>query len=156
IKKDASDVWIVASVSPAPKDLAWEQDALSHVLNGAKVLFLPPQGRVGIFEGVWFLIMNGDILRLPDGERLEQTLPVALKDRFVATRTLLHRDEDRYAEYKASVAGFRLEGDYLQWAKLDARGVTRSIEALAARDGVPVRRVAIYPALEVVREVPTL
>lgn len=156
IKKDASDIWIIATVDPTPKDLAWDSHGVGRVLNGAKQLLLPPRGSVGFFEGVWFLIMNGDLLRLPDGRHLEQVLPAALKARFVATRTSIHRDEDRYAEYKPSVAGFLLESDFINSANLTGNGPAKTIEALADRASVPVKRVATYPALQVVKEVPAL
>lgn len=156
VQRGNSEIWILAIVDPAPKDLTWESRTFGKVLKGAKQVLLPPEGRVGIFEGIWFLIMNGDVLRLDDGRHLEQVLPASLKTRFVAIRTLLHKDDDRYAEYKPSIAGFLLESDYLSSAHLTGTEPTRTIESLAARANVPVKRVATYPALQVVKEVPAL
>jgi uncharacterized protein YbaP (TraB family) len=156
IVKGNAEVWILATIEPAPKDLAWDSHAFRQVLAGANQLLLPPRGQVGVFEGLWFLIMNGDVLRLPDGSHLEQVLPAGLKGRFVALRTSLHRDEDRYAEYKPSIAGFLVESDFINAAHLTGREPVATVESLADRASVPVKRVATYAALQVVEDVPKL
>jgi len=151
-----SEVWILGTVDPIPSDLKWDTRELARVLDRSRELLLPPRGRVGVFEGLWFLITNGSVLRLPDGQRLEATLSEPLRGRFVRARSTSHRDADRYAEYKPSVAGFMLEGDYLKANKLSMTQPTTTLEWLASQEAVPVRRIATYPALDVVREVPSL
>jgi hypothetical protein len=119
-------------------------------------VLLPPRGQVGVFEGIWFLITSGDVLRLSDGQKLESVLPGPLKERFVLALAHARSDSDRYADYKPSVAGFMLEGDFLKAAKLSVREPIATIQSLAAREIVPVRTIATYPALDVVKEVPSL
>src|SRR5438105_2296863 len=113
-----SEVWILGTVEPVPTDLKWDSRELARVLDHANALMLPPRGRVGVFEGIWFLVTDGDVLRLPDGQKLEPSLPEPLRTRFAHARGASHRDADRYEEYKPSVAGFRLEGDYLKANRL--------------------------------------
>ena len=151
-----SEVWILGTVEPIPSDLKWDTRELAHVLDRSRALLLPPRGRVGVFEGIWFLLTNGDVLRLPDGHKLEASLTEPLRGRFVQARSTSHRDADRYAEYKPSVAGFMLEGDYLKANNLSMTQPTATLEWLASQKAVPVRRVATYPALDVVKEVPSL
>lgn len=151
-----SEVWILGTLGPVPEDLKWDTGRLEYFLSGAKVLLLPPRGQVGPLEGIWFLITSGDVLRQPDGTVLESTLPGPLKARFVAARASLHKDADDYAEYKASVAGFILERDFLRANDLSGSQPLKTIEQLAERATVPSRRVATYEALDVIKEVPSL
>ena len=151
-----SEVWILGTLGPVPEDLKWDPGRLEYLLQGAKVLLLPPRGQVGPLEGIWFLITSGDVLRQPDGTTLESTLPPPLKARFVAARNSLHKDADDFAEYKASVAGFMLERDFLQANDMNAAQPLKTIEGLAERATVPSRRVATYEALDVIKEVPSL
>jgi uncharacterized protein YbaP (TraB family) len=156
IANGKSDVWIIGTLGPVPDDLNWDTGRLQYLLTGAKVLLLPPRGQVGPLEGIWFLITSGDVLRQPDGTLLESTLPPPLKARFIAVRNNLHKDADDYSEYKASVAGFILERDFLRANDLSASQPLKTIEGLAERATVPSRRVATYEALDVIKEVPSL
>lgn len=151
-----SDVWILGTLGPLPDGLTWDSGRLDYLLSGARAVMLPPRGQVGPLEAIWFLITDADVLRLPDGTKLESTLPQPLKTRFVGMRTALHKDADRYEEYTASVAGFMLEGDYIRANNLGMKEPQSTIQSLADRHGVPVHRVASYEALDVIKEVPSL
>ena len=156
ISKDGADVWILGLVEPVPKNLKWDSRELARVIDHAKAVLLPPRGRVGVFEGIWFLITNGDVLRLPEGEKLEAILPDPLKTRFSQARSAAQRDAERYAAYKPSVAGFMLEADFLKSAGLSTSEPTATIQTLAAIGDAPIHTIATYPALDVVKEVPSL
>jgi hypothetical protein len=156
ISKDGSDVWILGVVEPVPTDLKWDSRELGKLMVSARTVLLPPRGRVGLFEGIWFLITNGDVLRLPEGQKLEAVLPEPLKTRFSLARVGVHRDADRYSDYKPSVAGFMLEGDFLKSVRLTTNEPIATVQSLAASKIVPVRTIATYPALDVVKEVPSL
>lgn len=156
IKKGNSEVYIFGTLGPLPKDLKWDTRQLEGIMQGSRAVMLPPRGRVGLFEGAWFLLTHGDVLRLPDGQKLEQVLPPALRQRFIAERASLHSDADRYDNDKPSVAGFRMEQDYVNASALEVREPNTDIEALASQRNVPIRNLANYPALDVIKEVPTL
>jgi uncharacterized protein YbaP (TraB family) len=156
ISKGESDVWILGLVEPVPTNLKWDSRELGKLMDRSRVVLLPPRGQVGVFEGIWFLITSGDVLRLPDGQKLESILPEPLKGRFARARADARRDPDHYAEYKPSVAGFMLEADVLKSNKLTVREPVATIQSLAAQKIVPVRTIATYPALDVVKEVPSL
>src|SRR5215468_2249613 len=83
IAKGDSDVWILGLVEPVPTDLKWDSRELGRLIDRARVVLLPPRGQVGVFEGIWFLITSGDVLRLSDRQKLETVLQQPLKDRFV-------------------------------------------------------------------------
>ncbi|MEI9990975.1 MAG: TraB/GumN family protein [Rhizomicrobium sp.] len=151
-----SEVWILPTVSPVPQDLAWDSKFVSDEIKGSKVLLLPPRATLGVFEGLWFWMTGMDALEQPDGTALEATLPEPLKNRFVAARTHIGEDADRYAKFLGGVAALRLEGDYFRFAKLTPNGPQRTVEAIAAHAGVPVRTTATYPAMDVIRDIPKM
>src|SRR5690348_2075503 len=156
IRKGKSDVYILGTLGPLPRDLKWDSSQLERIMKDSRAVMLPPRGRVGLFEGAWFLLTQGDVLRLPDGQKLEAILPPPLRQRFVAERTSLHEEAAHYEDDKPSVAGFRMEQDFVKANGLVLTEPIAKIEALASQRGVATRNIANYPALDVIKEVPTL
>lgn len=156
VVRGQSEVWILATVEPAPSNLKWDTSEVANLMKGAKVLLLPPRGYVGLFEGTWFALTGLDTLELPEGTTLEQSLPVSLKSRFVAARAKLHEDADRYEKYLPAVAAVILESDYWKVNDLRFNGAQRTVQFLAAQALVPTRTIAIYPAMDVIHDVPKL
>jgi hypothetical protein len=156
IAKGNSEVWILATVAPLPKGTTWDSKELETLMKGANAVLLPPQGKVGIFEGSWFLLTSLSTLEQPDGTTLESTLPGPLRGRFIATRVRIGQDPDRYNPYLGGVAALRLENDYWDFAKLTPQEPQRTIEHLASRAGVSARPVAEYPAMSVLKDVPKM
>ena len=157
VMRGNSEVWILATVEPSPDDLKWDTHEIASLLKGSNVLLLPPRGQVGVFEGAWFLLTGGlGTLEQPDDKTLESTLPEPLKSRFVATRTRVGRDPDRYDKYLPAVAALILESDFWKANKLNFNGPQKTVESLAGREGVPVRPIAVYPAMDVVHDVPNM
>ena len=151
-----SEVWILATVEPAPSDLKWDTSEVASVLKGAKVLLLPPRGQVGLFEGTWFLLTGLGTLEVPGGTTLEASLPEPLKVRFIAARMELHKDGDRYEKYLPAVAAVMLESDFWKANGLRFNGAQRTVEHLATQALVPERTIAVYSAMDVIHDVPKL
>jgi len=156
IVRGSSEVWILPTVSPMPEDLTWNSDNVARLLKGANALLLPPSASVGVFEGTWFLLTGMSTIEQPDGVTLEATLPDPLKGRFVAARRRFGRDADRYEELLGGVAALRLEGDYWSFAHLTPNGPQKAVERLARHEGVRVRVVADYPAMDVIHAIPKM
>lgn len=156
IVKGASEVWILPTVSPVPEDMIWDSHQVAAVLKGANALLLPPRASMGVFEGLWFWMTGMDVLEQPDGVQLEATLPPPLRARFVATRTRIGRDADRYGEFLGGIAALRLESDYWKFARLTPNGPQKTVESLASRAGISAKATANYPAMDVIRDVPNM
>lgn len=156
IVKGDSEVWILPTVSPVPKDLAWDSSAIADLLKGAKGLLLPPRATVGIFEGMWFWMTSMDVLEQPDDKRLEDTLPADLRARFVAARQRIGKDEDRYGKYLGGVAALMLENDTFKAMNLSVNGPQKTIEGLASRASVRAHPTATYKAMDVIDDVPKM
>jgi hypothetical protein len=156
VQQGSSEVWILATVEPVPADLVWDKRTITKLLVGARLLLLPPRGEVGLFEGAWFVLTGLATLEQPEGTTLEATLPDPLKARFVTARDAIHRDADRYAKYLPAVAAVILESDFWQTSHLIFKGPQKTVEDLARRASVPVRTAAVYPAMDVIHDVPKL
>lgn len=156
IATPTSEVWILPMVSPIPKGLAWDSKFVSDEIKGSNLLLLPPRGHVGFFEGLWFYTWHMDTLEQPDGKALEATLPGPLKGRFVAARARIGKDEDRYGKYLGGVAAIMLESDYWNYAKLTFKEPQETLESIAAHNRVPARETAVYPAMDVIHDIPTM
>jgi hypothetical protein len=156
VVKGDSEVWILATVSPMPKDMNWDQTEVASLIEGANAVILPPRGTVGFFEGSWFLMTSLSTLEQPDGTTLESTLPEPLKSRFVATRTRIGEEADRYDPYLGGIAALRLESDYWDHAQLTPQEPQRTIEHLASHAGVRAKPAAEYPAMGVIKQVPNM
>src|ERR1700749_4334708 len=84
VTRGDSEVWILGTVGAMPKDLDWNKQYLSDLLDGARAIILPPRASVGMFDAGWFLISYGGRLSLPRGQKLEAIMPDAMRARFVA------------------------------------------------------------------------
>ncbi|HJW40122.1 MAG TPA: TraB/GumN family protein [Rhizomicrobium sp.] len=156
IATPTSEMWILPTVGPTPKDLTWDSTFVAALMKGANVVLLPPRAEAGVFETMWFLMTGLDTIEQPDGTKLENTLPQPLKSRFVATRQRIGRDADRYEDFLGGVAALRLESDYLNFAKLSPDALLKSVQSVASHAGVPARPIATYPAMDVVHDVPKM
>jgi len=153
VVKGKSEVWILPTIAPMPVAQSWDTSQVANALRGATVLLTPPRGELGIFEGLWFWMTGMDALEQPTSSTLEQTLPDPLRVHFIAERTALHEDADRYSKYLPAVAGLMLQHDFLEANDLTTDEPRRTVERLAAHAGVPVRPVAKYPIMDVLNNV---
>jgi hypothetical protein len=147
-----SEVWILGTVGAMPKTLSWNRNYLSELLDGSKAILTPPGASVGIMEGTWLLITYGSKTSLPRGETLEAGMPVELRARFVATRSALGLDEDRYRTDTPIRAAIRLQQDFMRKAGFTGAEPMDTIRKLARDKKVPAKPVAMFEAAPLVRE----
>ncbi len=156
VRKGDATVYLLGTVDPLPRNLAWDDTQLRAVLADARQLLLPAGASVGIAEGLWFLAWHSHDIYLPDETPMESTLPDGLRKRFVALREALHQDADRYAGLRVPLAALRIESDFLKAHDLVVDEPADSITRIARRLGVRARPVAEYEALPLLRQLPTL
>jgi len=156
VQKDNSEVWILATVTPVPKNLQWDSRGIASVMKGSNVLLLPPSASVGIVEGLWFYMWHMDTLEEPDGTTLESTLSAPLRARFIAARARAQQDADRYDKYLPAVGALMLEGDFFKATDLSYKEPQRTVESIASHAGVPSHVIATYPAMDIIHDVPKM
>lgn len=147
-----SEVWILGTVDAMPDGLKWNKDYLAELLEGARVILLPPRPSIGIFEGAWFLITNGSKLSLPRGQNLDAVLPADLDVRFAATREALGRDQGHYRTDTPIRAALRLEEDVRDRLNLTRDEPSETIRKLARDKHVPSAPLASYEVFDAARD----
>ena len=60
----------------------------------------------------WFLLTNSELLSMPDGQKLEDSLPPPLRARFVAARESINRKASHYEDDAPVVAALKLENEF--------------------------------------------
>lgn len=156
VSRGAAEVWILPVVGAMPEDLAWDHTQFDALLDGAKHVWLQPRAEAGFFEVSWFLLTHRDAFDLPNDAHLEDVLPQPLRARFVAERTKLGRDADRYEENIPAWAGFRLYWDFLDQADLKLGEPAHTIERLADHKDVDASPVATFEAMPVIKGLDTM
>jgi len=141
------DVAILAIVQPLPDDLKWNTTPLDGLLVGARVLLLPPQLEVGLFQRLWFFLTERELLHPPEGKTLWDILDPQIAARFASVCDLLPEPKDRYADNSPVIAGLRVGSDFRHIDYLTTHEPEDTIRALARAHGVQARRVASYDVL---------
>ncbi len=140
IAKGDSEVWILPTVGSLPRNFTWNKDYVAELFDGASAIITPPGIGVGIGDAAWLLINYGNRLSLPRGQALEATLEPSLRARFIALRTQLGQNEDRYRTDSPFRAALRLSQDFRNKTQLSGdSGINR-----LARD----KKVKFKPAAE--------
>jgi uncharacterized protein YbaP (TraB family) len=153
IKKGDSDLYILATIADLPAGTNFEDSQIMEVLHGARVVLLPPKASNGFLSTGWFLLWNRSLLSMPDGKKLEDTLPPDLKARYDAVLDGLKIAHDKFSDDPPILAAMRLEGAFAAQKKLIQGGFEDTMETLAAKADVPVTRIAEYDALGLVKEI---
>jgi len=147
-------VYVLGVPSGLPKGQAWSTAKLEFRLKGAGAVILPPTARANPIKAAAFFLFN----RKPFESRvpMEDSLPPALRARFVAARTSLGKPAGRYAKWKPGVAGLMIGGDFRDALKISFKQPDDQIEALADRAHVPRRKVASYDVLPLLKNMASL
>ncbi|MEO8301523.1 MAG: TraB/GumN family protein, partial [Rhizomicrobium sp.] len=148
-----SEVWLLGMAGAMPKDLDWNKQYVSELLDGARAILMPPKADIALTDIAWFLIWHGGELSLPRGQNLEQSLPDDLRARFVAVRDAVSDDADDYRTDIPIRAALRLQQDLRKKADLSFREPRNTIDNLAYRKRIPNAPVTRFAAMDAVREV---
>jgi len=152
IRRGDSEIYIIATIDDLPAGTTFEESYMVNVIKGSRVVLLPPQASSGFFSTAWFLLWNGSLLSMPDGKNLFDTLPSALKARFVAVLDQIKAPKDKLNDDPPIIAAISLESGFAAHAKLIQGGFNDTIEKFASSNDVPVQRIAEYDALGLVKE----
>lgn len=121
-------VYVLGVPSVAPKGLDWDKQTLERRLAGADEVILP-FNNVGVSAvGVPGALFN--LMRLK-GKPIEDSLPEALRSRFVAGRTAIGQPAKRYGYRNELAAGILLISDYRDHAHLTAADPGKTIARMA-------------------------
>jgi hypothetical protein len=148
-----SEVWLLGLAGALPKDLDWNKQYLSELLDGARAVVMPPKADIALTDIAWFLIRHGGELSLPRGQTLEQGLPEDLRARFIAARNHVGGDASDYRTDIPIRAAMRLQQDLRQKQDFSFREPRSTIENLAYRKRIRNDPVTRFEAMDAIREV---
>lgn len=152
IKKGDSEIYILATVDDLRSGTTFEEAHMVGVIKGSRVMLLPPKASTGFFSTTWFLLWNRELLSLPDGKNLFDTLPPGLKARFVAVLDQVKAPKEKLNDDPPILAAMLLENGFAANAKLVKGGLDETVNKFASDNDVPVQRIAEYDALGLVKE----
>lgn len=151
-----SEVWLLGLAGALPRDLDWNKQYLSELLDGARAILMPPKADIALTDIAWFLIRHGGELSLPRGQSLEDGLPEDLRARFIVARDRVGGDASDYRTDIAIRAAMRLQQDLREKLDFSFREPRTTIENLAYRKRIKNDPVTRFEAMDAIREVLTL
>ena len=140
VTRGDSEVVVLATFSPLAHLQAWDQRRLAANLEGARALLMPPEPKVGVFEGAKLMLRAGAV-RLPGFKPLAAELPPPLAAKFAAAVKIARADPKRYAKWRPAAAALLLLGDFHRAAGLSDLKPGTTVERLARTKGVHIQRV---------------
>jgi hypothetical protein len=152
LTRGASEVWILGTVGLLPREMEWNKAYVADLLDGARVVLLPPRADFNLVDIGWFMIRHGRELSLPRGQVLDDGLPPDLRARFEAARTAIGADADDYRTDIPIRAAVRLGQDFLKQADLGYREPRATVERLASRQRLPTTPVVRFDVMDAVRD----
>lgn len=152
VKKGDSEIWILGAAAPVIKGTEFNEDHISQTIKGARAVYLSPVASAGLLSAGWFLLTHRGLLSMPDGKKLEDSLPPDLKARFIAARTALKFGPDKFDDDPPILAAFKLTGEYNKAHEFVGDAAAAIAKQLAKQHRVPVKPIGDYDALDVVKE----
>ena len=151
-----SEVYLLGLAGALPKDLDWNKQYLSELLDGARAILMPPKADIALTDIAWFLIRHGSELSLPRGQNLEDGLPDDQRARFIAARDHVGGDPSDYRTDIPIRAAMRLQQDLREKLDFSFREPRSTIENLASRKRIRNDPVTRFEAMDAIREILTL
>ena len=135
-------MWVLGTLSPLPRGMQWQSRELEQVLGESQQVLLPPSVQVKAdvgFLGKLFLLPSAYGARKnSDGQTLQQVLPPPVYARWQVLRQKYLPDDRGIEHWRPIFAAQELYKKAIKANDLSRNGgVQASIDALAARHGVP-------------------
>jgi uncharacterized protein YbaP (TraB family) len=157
VHREASDVWILGSMSPLPKGITWRSKQFEQVLEHTNQVVIPKPFEVGIARILWLLITERDILLVRGGKRLKDVMPPDLYARFSALREQYHESSDKWEHYRPIIATAFLQRTVFHAVNLSTQlDLGAAVRMLAEKHKVRVEELKIagvHDALDALKTV---
>jgi len=144
VRRGDHTLWILGTVTPLPKKMVWQPDAVREVLRQSQEV-VPAWPSYGIganpFTALRVFIQWRKMQRPPDKLPLKETLPPQLYLRFTALEAKYDPHDTRLEELRPMLAAERLTTRVLEASGLDFHNeVQRTVLSLARQQGVRIRQ----------------
>ena len=147
VRKGDHTLYLLATITPAPKKLEWRSREVESVLARAQA-FVPARPEVeadiGPIKAVQLYLQYRKLRGNAEGERLEAVLPPPLFERFERLRAKYAPRDRSMLERRPMLAVLELQGAAIDRSGLTFRSdVARKVEKLARQRKVPVLRASV-------------
>lgn len=157
VYKGAAQLWILATVSPLPKDMTWRSAQLEKVLDGTDQVLVAKPFDIGIARALWLWMTQRDLLMAGHGKKLIDVMPAELHARFAAQRAKFTKDAGKWEKYRPIIAAAFLEEDALRAAGLSTRlDLAEEVRSLARKHHVRIEEFKIAGIHDVLDALKTL
>ena len=134
VHRDGRSLWILGTQSPLPRRMQWHAEPVLDVLGKCQAILMPPFAgtNIGMVRG---LLLAPSALRLrrnPDDARLQDVLPAALYQRWLALKDRYLPRNKRVERYRPLFAAQTLYSEAIDSAGLDTRPVAEGALRKAA------------------------
>src|SRR5580698_844636 len=109
VRRGNSQVWILGSISPLPKDITWRSRQVEQVLATTKRVLVPKPLEIGIVRILWLLVTERNLIMIKGGKRLRDVLSPDLHARFALDRSKYTSDADKWEHFRPIVAAAFLQ-----------------------------------------------
>jgi uncharacterized protein YbaP (TraB family) len=144
-------LWVLATVSPLPKDLKWRSKQLERVLAQSQLVIAPASVdvNIGFFKSLTLVPLALRMGNLPDKQRLADVLSPTAQARWSAARQCHAPRDDDLETLRPLFAGAQLYDKALRRAGLERRSdVWKQVRRLAKAQDVTVREPTIALTVE--------
>jgi uncharacterized protein YbaP (TraB family) len=144
IAKGDHVLWVLGTISPLPRKMTWQSDAVATVLQETQEV-LPAWPSIGVgynpFTALRLYFTWRKIQKSPDHMRLQEQLPPELYARFSALKARYAPRDSKLEELRPMLAGGKLLDDVFEVSGLTMRNeVQQTVLKLASKQGVKVHQ----------------
>jgi uncharacterized protein YbaP (TraB family) len=144
VSKGDHTLWILGTISPLPRKMTWQSDAVETVLQETQEV-LPAWPSIGVganpFTALRLYFTWRKIQKSPDHTKLQEQLPPQLYARFSALKARYAPRDSKLDELRPMLAGGRLLDDVLDVSGLTMRNeVQQTVLKLANKQNVKVHQ----------------
>jgi uncharacterized protein YbaP (TraB family) len=144
IAKGDHVMWVLGTISPLPRKMTWQADAVTTVLQETQEV-LPAWPSIGVganpFTALRLYFTWRKIQKSPDHMKLQEQLPPDLYARFSALKARYAPRDSKLEELRPMLAGGKLLDDVLDVSGLTMRNeVQQTVLKLASKQGVKVHQ----------------
>jgi uncharacterized protein YbaP (TraB family) len=157
VHRDGAQVWILASISPLPRDITWRSKQVEGVLQSTSQVLVQKPFEISIARVLWMLIADRSLLLVTGGKRLKDVLPADLYARFAAQRIKVTDDASKWEHYRPIVAAAFLQRAVFHEANLSMRlDLGAALRVLAKKHGIRIEEVNIAGTSDMLEALKTM
>jgi uncharacterized protein YbaP (TraB family) len=139
VHRGTAQLWLLATVSPLPKDMTWRSKQLESIFEYADQLLVAKLVDISLPRALWLMMTQRNLMMAGKGKTLKDVMPADLHARFAIQRARFTKDPDKWEKYRPIVASAFLQEDAFKQAGLSTRlDLAAEVRSLARKHRVQI------------------